>query len=93
MPGFCTEGHVYVESFHLMDHSLLQTLQQYVNSKFFFYFLLGQVSVQRAMCMVNQYKSKYRDSVDGYIEEGVIRRELSDNFCYYNEYYDDIKGE
>lgn len=31
-------------------------------------------------------------SVDAFIEEAVVRRELSDNFCYYNEHYDSIEG-
>ena len=52
----------------------------------------GQVSVQRAMLEVNPYRSKFKESVDGYIEEGIIRRELADNFCYYNENYDKIAG-
>ena len=54
--------------------------------------ILGQVSVQRAMLMVKQMKSKCKESVDGYIEEGIIRRELADNFCFYNNNYDKIEG-
>ena len=52
----------------------------------------GQLSVQRAMLMVKELKSKYKDSVDGYIEEGVVRRELADNFCFYNDKYDSVEG-
>jgi hypothetical protein len=26
------------------------------------------------------------------MEELVIRRELSDNFCYYNDHYDSVEG-
>ncbi|XP_062595077.1 deoxyribodipyrimidine photo-lyase-like, partial [Saccostrea cucullata] len=51
----------------------------------------GQISVQRCILTVRQYRSKYKESVDSYIEEAVIRRELSDNFCYYNEKYDSIE--
>ena len=29
-------------------------------------------------------------SVEGFLEEAVVRRELSDNYCYYNQQYDDI---
>lgn len=29
-------------------------------------------------------------SVEGFLEESVVRRELSDNYCYYNQQYDDI---
>ncbi|KAL4220007.1 hypothetical protein ACF0H5_020419 [Mactra antiquata] len=52
----------------------------------------GQISVQRCVLTVKQYRSKYKESVDAYIEEAVIRRELSDNFCYYNKNYDNIEG-
>lgn len=27
-----------------------------------------------------------------YLEEAIVRRELSDNFCFYNEHYDSLKG-
>lgn len=26
------------------------------------------------------------------MEEAIVRRELSDNFCFYNDHYDSIKG-
>lgn len=32
------------------------------------------------------------DSIDAFLEELIVRKELSDNFCYYNENYDSIKG-
>ncbi|XP_050417837.1 deoxyribodipyrimidine photo-lyase isoform X2 [Patella vulgata] len=52
----------------------------------------GNISVQRSVLMVKEYRSKYKDSVEGYIEEAVIRRELADNFCYHNKNYDSIEG-
>ncbi|XP_038049381.1 deoxyribodipyrimidine photo-lyase-like isoform X2 [Patiria miniata] len=52
----------------------------------------GQISAQRAALVVRGYRSKYSKSVEGYIEESVVRRELSDNFCFYNENYDSIQG-
>ena len=55
-------------------------------------FGLGQVSVQRAMIQVRQYRSKYKEGVEAYIEEGIIRRELADNFCFYNNDYDRFEG-
>ena len=55
-------------------------------------FDLGQVSVQRAMIQVRQYRSKYKEGVEAYIEEGIIRRELADNFCFYNKDYDRFEG-
>lgn len=41
---------------------------------------------------MKQFKSKFASGVDAYIEEACIRRELSDNFCFYNPNYDNIKG-
>ncbi|MEN9647359.1 MAG: hypothetical protein RLY57_163 [Candidatus Parcubacteria bacterium] len=32
------------------------------------------------------------DSVTAFIEELVVRRELADNFCYYNDKYDQVEG-
>lgn len=52
----------------------------------------GQISVQRCILTVRQYRSKYKESVESYIEEAIIRRELSDNFCFYNKNYDSIDG-
>ncbi|KAL7991140.1 hypothetical protein Chor_014570, partial [Crotalus horridus] len=36
--------------------------------------------------------SGYKESVEGFIEEAVVRRELADNFCFYNPNYDKIEG-
>lgn len=33
------------------------------------------------------------ESVAAFIEELVVRRELTDNFCYYNEKYDRVEGQ
>uniref|UniRef100_A0A8C5PK43 Deoxyribodipyrimidine photo-lyase n=1 Tax=Leptobrachium leishanense TaxID=445787 RepID=A0A8C5PK43_9ANUR len=56
------------------------------------WFHFGQVSVQRAILEVQKYRSKHKDSVDSFVEEAVVRRELADNFCYYNKNYDKIEG-
>ena len=53
------------------------------------WFHFGQLSVQRAVLYVKKEASGYSK---GFIEESVVRRELSENFCYYNENYDNIKG-
>ncbi|XP_071455120.1 deoxyribodipyrimidine photo-lyase-like [Hetaerina americana] len=52
----------------------------------------GQISIQRCVLEVQEKRSKCPDSVDGWVEQAVIRRELADNFCYYNPNYDNIKG-
>lgn len=58
------------------------------------YYHFGQLSVQRAiLCLIDKsVKSKCGKSVDAYIEECVVRRELSDNFCFYQPDYDNIEG-
>merc|ERR1712055_1210254 len=53
---------------------------------------MGQVSMQRAVLYVKKHAKSYSESVAGFVEEAVIRRELSDNFCFYNKKYDSIKG-
>lgn len=58
----------------------------------FFKLLIGQISAQRCILEVKEYKTKHAKSVDVYIEEAIIRRELSDNFCFYNPNYDNLKG-
>ncbi|KAK3096008.1 hypothetical protein FSP39_021888 [Pinctada imbricata] len=52
----------------------------------------GQISVQRCILIVRQYRGRFKDGVEAYIEEAIIRRELSDNFCFYNKNYDSIEG-
>uniref|UniRef100_A0A1B6H369 Deoxyribodipyrimidine photo-lyase n=1 Tax=Cuerna arida TaxID=1464854 RepID=A0A1B6H369_9HEMI len=56
------------------------------------YFHFGQISVQRAILCVKKLGSSHKESVDAFVEEAVIRRELSDNFCFYNKKYDSIDG-
>ena len=57
------------------------------------YLHLGHISVQRAILRVREFRSKAKDSVEAFVEEAVVRRELADNFCFYNpDHYDSIKG-
>ncbi|XP_047358501.1 deoxyribodipyrimidine photo-lyase isoform X2 [Vespa velutina] len=56
------------------------------------WFHFGMISVQRCVLEVMEYKRTMEKSMECFIEEAVVRRELSDNFCYYNENYDSIKG-
>uniref|UniRef100_A0A7S2EMG3 Deoxyribodipyrimidine photo-lyase n=1 Tax=Trieres chinensis TaxID=1514140 RepID=A0A7S2EMG3_TRICV len=50
----------------------------------------GQVSFQRLALDVRAV-DKYSEGKASYIEEGVVRRELSDNFCYYaRDSYDSL---
>lgn len=57
------------------------------------WFHAGHISVQRAILRVREFRSKAKDSVEAFIEEAVVRRELADNFCFYNQdNYDSIRG-
>jgi deoxyribodipyrimidine photo-lyase len=52
------------------------------------YLHFGHISAQRVALQV---LATLKDS-DSFLEELVVRRELSDNFCYYNSYYDSFDG-
>jgi deoxyribodipyrimidine photo-lyase len=55
------------------------------------YLHFGQISSQRIALEV--YKSDCSDdSKEAFLEELIIRKELSDNFCFYNENYDSINS-
>lgn len=56
------------------------------------WFHFGQISVQRCVLAIRRYKKKLPESVDAFCEEAIVRRELADNFCYYNKNYDNLKG-
>ncbi|CCU55937.1 DNA photolyase [Choristoneura rosaceana entomopoxvirus 'L'] len=45
----------------------------------------GIISSQR--CVLEALKLKTNESIESFIEEIFIRKELSDNFCYYNNKY------
>lgn len=50
------------------------------------------MSVQRAVLEVQKSRDRHRESVNSFVEEAVIRRELADNFCFYNKSYDQLEG-
>ena len=55
------------------------------------YFHFGQVGVQRAIIRVKT-EQKHSESTKSFVEEAVVRRELADNFCFYNPNYDSLEG-
>lgn len=55
------------------------------------YFHFGQLSVQRVALEIRKYKKSAPGAVDTFLEEAVVRRELSDNFCFYEPNYDNIE--
>lgn len=52
----------------------------------------GHLSAQRVACQVQRSAKSSGVSVSSFIEELVVRRELTDNFCFYNEKYDRVEG-
>lgn len=54
------------------------------------YLHFGQISAQRIALIVSSLGN--HPSAESFLEELVVRRELSDNFCYYNANYDSFKG-
>lgn len=56
------------------------------------YFHFGQMSPHRAVLEVQKHKDKFKESVDSFINEAVIWRELAENLCYYNPNYDNLTG-
>lgn len=41
---------------------------------------------------MKKYSSKHGDAVKSFLEEAIVRRELADNYCYYQKNYDNIEG-
>ncbi len=55
------------------------------------YLHFGQISAQRVALEVSKTRG-HKKSKDALLEELIVRRELSDNFCFYNPNYDNFDG-
>ena len=55
------------------------------------YLHFGQISAQRVVLDI-QKRSTNSSEQKVFLEELIVRRELSDNFCFYNEDYDKMTG-
>jgi deoxyribodipyrimidine photo-lyase len=55
------------------------------------YLHFGQISAQR-IALETQRSNGNKESEKSFLEELIIRRELSDNFCYFNPKYDSLSG-
>jgi len=55
------------------------------------YLHFGQISAQRVALEVTRYAIGTA-SKEAFLEELIVRRELADNFCFYNECYDSFEG-
>ncbi|WP_028572456.1 deoxyribodipyrimidine photo-lyase [Desulfonatronum lacustre] len=55
------------------------------------YLHFGQISAQRVAWEVLR-SSASTESREAFLEELIVRRELADNFCWYNQAYDRVEG-
>ena len=55
------------------------------------YLHFGQISAQR-VALETQRFSGNKESEKSFLEELIIRKELADNFCYFNKNYDSFDG-
>jgi deoxyribodipyrimidine photo-lyase len=55
------------------------------------YLHFGQLSSQRLALMIRSQENA-AGSADSFLEELIVRRELSDNYCLYSTYYDSFEG-
>ncbi|UCC40649.1 MAG: deoxyribodipyrimidine photo-lyase, partial [Candidatus Aminicenantes bacterium] len=55
------------------------------------YLHFGQISAQRVALEIKK-SSTSNSKQQAFLEELIVRRELADNFCFYNEHYDAFKG-
>lgn len=56
------------------------------------YLHLGQICSQTVALQVQRSRGIDQESARSFLEEIIIRKELSDNFCYYNQDYDNFNG-
>ncbi|KAK2076355.1 hypothetical protein QBZ16_000880 [Prototheca wickerhamii] len=56
------------------------------------YIHFGQLSCQRIVLEAKKRESKFRDSIKSFVEELVVRRELAENYVFYEPNYDNEKG-
>jgi len=55
------------------------------------YLHFGQISSQRVGLIIKQLFPNHPSS-EAFLEELIVRKELSDNFCYFNPNYDNFNG-
>ncbi|MCG7843814.1 MAG: deoxyribodipyrimidine photo-lyase [Methanomassiliicoccales archaeon] len=55
------------------------------------YLHFGMISAQTVALAVRSSTAPQVDK-DAFLEELIVRRELSDNFCHYNQRYDEVEG-
>ena len=56
------------------------------------YYHFGQISPHRVALMVKANGKSHSESVASFLEESIVRRELADNYCFYQPNYDSLDG-
>ncbi|XP_022922402.1 deoxyribodipyrimidine photo-lyase isoform X2 [Cucurbita moschata] len=56
------------------------------------YLHFGQISAQRCALEARNVRKLNPQAVDMFLEELIVRRELADNYCYYQPHYDSLLG-
>ncbi len=56
------------------------------------YLHFGQLSAQTVALAVQSATTVPGDAKNAYLEELIVRRELTDNYCYYNHQHDTVAG-
>ena len=73
---------IYAEVRNDPNANVLSNLSPYLH--------FGQISAQRVALIISGLGN--HPSTESFLEELIVRRELSDNFCYRNPDYDSFKG-
>ena len=88
-------GHVLLH--HFIEHGLKKygTLRndptEDAQSNMSPYIHFGHIAAQRIALEMSKVQG-CKESKDAYLEELIVRKELTDNYCYYNEQYDSVVG-
>eukprot|EP00457_Paulinella_chromatophora_P001243 gb/GEZN01001245.1/.p1 GENE.gb/GEZN01001245.1/~~gb/GEZN01001245.1/.p1 ORF type:complete len:904 (-),score=106.31 gb/GEZN01001245.1/:424-3135(-) len=56
------------------------------------YLHFGQIAPQRTLLEVEANRNISEDGADAFIEQNLIRRELTDNYCWYEPNYDNLEA-
>ena len=56
------------------------------------YLHFGQICSQTVALKIKNHPDSFLEARDSFLEELIIRKELSDNFCHYNHNYDKFEG-
>ncbi|MEG8947769.1 deoxyribodipyrimidine photo-lyase [Rosettibacter firmus] len=89
------------EAFNMLDLFIEEKLPYYaekrndpnedVLSNLSPYLHFGQISAQRVALEILK-RTQHSKSKESFLEELIVRRELADNFCYFNKKYDSFEG-